>query len=214
LASRPKTRGLGPRLRGAHTRAARPMRARAAQPAMARDGRGPRARVVMHGHPHTTMNSQQALSHYLISLRFYSSTLRLLRLHRDEVPPITRARTDATARHRRPTPAIPGLPIPKQQADTHLCANAKCRAETHAPGRRSGLRPRRRAPCKYGDAVPVNISTAGAKQVADEHQRLTTEPKGAMNQPEMAQAEPATCARCGAVEHGNGTTVLRAALRR
>ena len=161
-------------MRGAHTRAVRPMHARVAQPAMAYDGRGPRTMVVMHGHPCSTMNSHQALGHYFISLRFYRSTPRLLRLHRSKVPPITRACTDATAQHRRPTMAIQGLPIPKQRADTHLCANAKCRAETHAPGRRSGFGPRRRTPCKYGDAVPVNVSMAGVNQVSYEHQRLTT----------------------------------------
>ena len=74
--------------------------------------------------------------------------------------------------------------------------------------------PRRRATYRHGGAVLVNISKARAKEVASEHQRLTTEPNDAVTRPEMARTALATCARCGAVAHGDGTAVPGAALWR
>ena len=45
-----------------------------------------------------------------------------------------------------------------------------------------------------GGAVLVNVSKAGANQVANEHQRLTTEPNDAVTRPEMARAKLAMSA--------------------
>ena len=60
----------------------------------------------------------------------------------------------------------------------------------------------------------MNVSKARAKEVASKLQRLTTEPYDALSRPEMARAELATCARGGAVVHGDGTAVPATAIRR
>ena len=59
----------------------------------------------------------------------------------------------------------------------------------------------------------MNVNKARAKG-ASELQQLTTEPYDALSRPEMARAELATCARGGAVVHGDGTAVPATAIRR
>ena len=62
-----------------------------------------------------------------------------------------------------------------------------------------------------GGAFLVNVSKAGANQVANEHQRLTMKPNDVVTRPEMARIMLATCARCGAAVHGDGMVVPGAA---